>query len=150
MTPVLDPRLRELYLGSWEGLTGEQVQRSHPYEHAAWRAGRDIPRGGGETYRDAGDRAAACVRELLASVRPGGTLVAVTHGGTARAALAVLLGLPDAAWGSLSALGNCRWSVLVEADRGWRLERHNTGLGALVGPIGEGPGRGQDKPGAAA
>ena len=150
VAPVLDPRLRELFLGTWQGLTGEQVQRSHPDEYAAWRAGRDLARGGGETYRDAGDRAAACVRELLPSVRPGGTLIAVTHGGTARAALGVLLGLPDQTWGSLSALGNCCWSVLVEADRGWRLERHNTGLGALLGPVGVDPGQSSARPGAAA
>jgi hypothetical protein len=25
--------------------------------------------------------------------------------------------------------------VLVEAGWGWRLERHNAGLGALVGPV---------------
>jgi len=33
----------------------------------------------------------------------------------------------------LAPLGNACWSVLVEADRGWRLERHNTGLGSPLG-----------------
>ena len=131
---VLDPRLRELDLGAWQGLTSEQARARFPDEHAAWRAGQDLPRGGGETYEQAGARAAAAVAQHVASVPPGGTLVAVTHGGTARAALGVLLGLPAAAWPRLAPLGNTCWSVLVEGDVGWRLERHNTGLGPLVGP----------------
>jgi probable phosphoglycerate mutase len=133
-SPVLDPRLRELHLGTWQGLTSEQARERHPQEHRAWLTGVDAPRGGGETYRDAGERAAACLREHLPTVPPGGTLLAVTHGGTARAALGLLLQLPHEAWGRLTALGNTCWSVLVESDHGWRLERHNTGLGPLVGP----------------
>ena len=138
LTPVLDVRLRELNLGAWQGLTGEQARAQFPAEHAAWRAGRDVPRGGGETYRDAGDRAAACLLEQLPGVPAGGTLVAVTHGGTAKAALGVLLELPTQHWGRLAPLGNACWSVLVEADWGWRLERHNTGVGPLIGTPGAG------------
>jgi broad specificity phosphatase PhoE len=130
----LDARLREVHLGAWQGRTADEVQQQWPQEYAAWRAGADIPRGGGETYAQAGERAADCVREHLADVGPGGTLVAVTHGGTVRAALGLLLGLPAAQWAALAPLGNTCWSVLVEADRGWRLERHNAGLGPLVGP----------------
>ena len=134
LTPVGDVRLRELDLGRWQGLTSEQAREQFPDEHAAWRSGRDVPRGGGETYAQAGERAASSVADHLRSVPPGGTLVAVTHGGTARAALGVLLDLPPAAWPRLAPLGNTCWSVLVEGDVGWRLERHNTGLGPLVGP----------------
>ncbi len=69
------------------------------------------------------------MREHLAGVPAGGTLLAVTHGGTARAALGVLLELPFASWARLVPLGNCCWSVLVEGDVGWRLERHNAEAG---------------------
>jgi len=136
LTPVADQRLREIALGAWEGLTGDEARERFPDEHAAWRAGEDVRRGGGETYAEAGQRAAACLREHLAHAPDGGTLVAVTHGGTARGALGVLLDLPVPDWWRLAPLGNTCWSVLVEADRGWRLERHNTGLGPLVGPAG--------------
>jgi probable phosphoglycerate mutase len=135
LTPVVDARLRELDLGAWQGLTSAQARDRFPDEHRAWRAGQDGPRGGGETYRQAGERAAACVREQLAAVPPGATLLAVTHGGTARAALGVLLELPPEVWGRLAPLGNTCWSVLVEGDLGWRLERHNTGVGTLMGPV---------------
>lgn len=134
LTPVLDPRLREVYLGSWQGLTSDEVRERFPEEHAAWRSGEDVPRGGGETYLRAGERAAACLREHLGAVPEGGTLLAVTHGGTARGALGALLELPPEHWSRLTALGNTCWSVLVAGGSGWRLERHNTGLGPLVGP----------------
>ena len=130
---VADPRLRELDLGAWQGLTSAEAAERFPDEHARWRAGADVRRGGGETYREAGERAAACVRDHLPAA---GTLVAVTHGGTARAALGVLLELDPTSWGRLAPLGNTCWSTLVEAPWGWRLERHNAGVGAPVGPPG--------------
>lgn len=135
LSPVSDPRLRELDFGCWQGLTSAQVRERFPEEHRAWRSGLDTPRGGGETYRQAGERAAACLRAYLPEVPSGGTLVAVTHGGTARAALGMLLELPPEVWGRLAPLGNTCWSVLVEGDLGWRLERHNTGLGPMVGTV---------------
>lgn len=125
LRPVPDPRLREFSLGTWEGLTSEQAREKHPDEHAVWLTGVDVRRGGGETRREAGERAVACLLEHLPSVPPGGTLVAVTHGGTARAALGLLLELPDDCWTRLVSLGNTCWSTLVEADLGWRLEQHN-------------------------
>jgi hypothetical protein len=39
----------------------------------------------------------------------------------------------------LVALGNACWSVLVEADPGWRLEQHN--MGFTVGDLSIEPGR---------
>ena len=130
LVPVLDPRLRELHLGTWQGLTSQEARDAHPDEHAAWRAGRDVPRGGGETYQQAGTRAVACLQEHLGAVEAGGSLIAVTHGGTARAVIGLLLDLPAPCWGRLVALGNARWSVLVEGAAGWRLEQHNTGADA--------------------
>ena len=130
---VTDPRLREIDLGAWQGLTSDEARERFPDEHAAWRAGEDVRRGGGETYAEAGVRAATCVRDASADLPAGRTLIAVTHGGTARAALGVLLELPGSDWWRLAPLGNTCWSVLLEGDAGWRLERHNTGLGPLVG-----------------
>lgn len=131
---VRDARLRELDLGRWQGLTSDEARRRFPDEWSAWRSGRDVARGGGETYAEAGRRAAAAVLAGLAGVSPGGYLLAVTHGGTARAALGTLLELDAASWGRLAPLGNACWSTLVEADWGWRLERHGAGLGPPVGP----------------
>ena len=86
-----------------------------------------MPRGGGESYRQAGARAAVAVGEALAPLEPGQLLVAVTHGGTARGLMAVLLDQDPDRWWRYGPLGNCCWSVLVEHSLGWRIERHNTG-----------------------
>ena len=122
---VVDARLRELHLGAWQGLTLPEAKEQFATEYAAWRAGQDVARGGGETYRDGAARAVACIEEHLPAAGPGGTLVAVTHGATARATLGALLDMPAEQWWRLQGLGNACWSVLAETDRGWRLERHN-------------------------
>jgi broad specificity phosphatase PhoE len=131
---TVDERLQEISLGRWEGLTTDEAREAFPEEHAAWLAGEDIARGGGETYQQAGARAAECLREAVSAAPAGATLIVVTHGGTMRGALGTLLELPREDWWRFSPPGNTCWSVLVEGDRGWRLERHNAGLGPLVGP----------------
>jgi len=130
----VDVRLRELDLGAWQGLTVEQARERFPDQHAAWRAGVDVPRGGGETYQQAGQRAVACLAEALTGLGPAGVLVAVTHGGTARGALCVLLGVQAPQWWRFAALGNTCWSVLAEHPQGWRLERHGVGPEAVTDP----------------
>ena len=130
----LDERLRELDLGAWQGLTGQQARERFPEEHAAWRRGEDVPRGGGETYAQAGERALRCLDDVVRDLPPGESAVLVTHGGTARALLGAVLEVDPTTWWRFAPLGNTCWSVLVEGERGWRLERHNAGLGPLVGP----------------
>ena len=132
----VDARLRELDLGSWQGLTGPEAAERWPDEHLAWREGRDLPRGGGETYADAGTRATACLLEALPDLPEAGVLIAVTHGGTARGVLGTLLEADPGQWWRFAPLGNACWSVLVEHPRGWRLERHGAGTAVLDEPAG--------------
>jgi broad specificity phosphatase PhoE len=139
---VHDARLRELDLGGWQGLTAAQARERFPDEHAAWRSGVDVARGGGETYRQAGERASQCLLEHLPTVPEHGTLVAVTHGGTARATVGLLLELPVSTWGKLAPLDNAHWSVLLEHPSGWRLEQHGVGPTLPVpAPVPEADGR---------
>jgi len=124
---VHDPRLREIDLGAWQGLTRAEARAQFPEEYAGWQAGEDRRRGDGETYAEVGARASECVIEWLDRLGPGATLLAVTHGGTARATIGTMLGFdPDLYW-RLAPLGNCRWSLLADIGRGWRLEEHNAG-----------------------
>jgi probable phosphoglycerate mutase len=62
-----------------------------------------------------------------------GTLLVVSHGGTARNIAGALTELPVAEWRRIAPLGNTCWTSLIEDTWGWRLERHNAGLGPLTG-----------------
>lgn len=127
LSPVVDVRLREIFLGRWEGLTRAEARAQFPAEYASWQAGVDARRGDGETYAEVGARAVSCVLERLDELGAGSLVVAVTHGGTARATIGTLLDLDPDTWWRLAPLGNCRWSLLSDKGRGWRLEEHNAG-----------------------
>jgi probable phosphoglycerate mutase len=125
-----DARLRETHGGSWQGRLGTEIESEDAEAFASWRSGSDVAAGGAERRTDVAARATAAIREAVAEVPAGGVLVAVTHGGTARAAIGGLLGLPVGTWGALGGLANCNWSVLEESaltPAGWRLSEHNAG-----------------------
>jgi probable phosphoglycerate mutase len=129
---ALDPRLRETYLGSWQGKTRAEVEVEFPGEAAAWLAGGLERRGGGEHMTEVADRAVAAVLDAVSDLPPRSTLVAVTHGGAGRVLLAQLIGLPPEMWKVLGGLSNCCWSVLSERPGGdagprWVLVEHNAG-----------------------
>jgi broad specificity phosphatase PhoE len=124
---AVDERLREIHLGAWQGLTRAEARSSYPQEYARWQAGEDARRGGGETYAEVGVRARACVDDWLERLGEGSLLLTVTHGGTARATIGTLLAMPPDTWWRLAPLSNCRWSMLADSGRGWRLEEHNAG-----------------------
>jgi probable phosphoglycerate mutase len=125
---VLDEGLRETFVGTWQGLTDAEIRERFPEEYAAWRKDHyHQRRGGGEIEAEVAARAAAAIERALKLVPDRGTLVVVTHGGTARVTIARLLELPEQFTGVLGGLSNCCWSVLGEGHRGWRLLEHNAG-----------------------
>ncbi|KGH45896.1 MULTISPECIES: histidine phosphatase family protein [Modestobacter] len=118
---LVDERLREHGLGSWEGLTRHEVADRHPGQYADWMAGRPVPERGGEAQADVAARALAAVADLP----PAATAVLVTHGGTAGRLIEALLGLGAEHKRVFGPLGNCHWSELSFQASGWRLMRHN-------------------------
>jgi probable phosphoglycerate mutase len=123
-----EARLRELHAGTWQGRLGTEIEAVDGAVFRAWRSGADVRAGGGENRSELAERSSAALLEHLAGVPDGGVLVAVTHGGTARAAVGRLLGLPLDHWGVLGGLANCSWSVLEEVGAGrFRLTEHNAG-----------------------
>jgi broad specificity phosphatase PhoE len=122
-----DKRLREIDVGSWQGLTFDEVLTRFPDEAATWRDGGEGRRGGGETLVEVGERAVAVVTETLADVADRATLIVVTHGAAGRGLVASMIGLPTTSWRALGSLANCCWSVVGETDTGWRLFDHNAG-----------------------
>jgi broad specificity phosphatase PhoE len=116
-----DPRLRELSLGSWEGLTREDVAERHPEQYADWMAGRPVRGRGSEEPGAVAHRAMAALADLPAAE----VAVLVTHGGTGLRLIEALLGLGADTRRVLGTLGNCAWSELRQHEGRWRLVRHN-------------------------
>jgi broad specificity phosphatase PhoE len=122
----VDERLREHGLGSWEGLTRDEVAERHPDQYRDWQAGRSVPGRGGEPQAHVAARAMAAVADLP----PAAVAVLVTHGGTAGRLVEALLGLGPDHRRLFGPLGNCHWSDLSHQASGWRLMRHNVSVPA--------------------
>jgi alpha-ribazole phosphatase len=92
----LEPRLREIHFGSWEGKRWGSLQGEDKRALQAWRKDPYRERApGGESYEDLLGRVSAWLAELPAS----GRVAAFAHGGTIRCALYHFTGLPEsAAW----------------------------------------------------
>ena len=86
-----DPRLREVNVGSWEGLTREEAEQRFPEGFRRWRAG-GTGWDDGETYGEMSARVVAAVDEIARRHDPGRVLI-VAHGGPIRAMHAAALGL---------------------------------------------------------
>ena len=119
--PVVDPRLREAGLGTWEGLTRDEVADRYPAQFADWRAGRAVRGRGGEDAAAVAARA----RAALADLPPADTAVVVTHAATAGRLIEALLGLGAEHRRLVGPLANCAWSELSALGDRWRLVRHN-------------------------
>ncbi len=100
----LDGRLREVGLGTWEGLSEETAAWRHPAEWRSWKAGLMPRRGGGEDPMSAGRRVAEVLREAMAA--PESTVV-VGHGLSLQLGLEALRSTGAVEWpGPAPHLGN--------------------------------------------
>jgi 2,3-bisphosphoglycerate-dependent phosphoglycerate mutase len=122
LEPRVEPDLREVHLGEWEGgVFRQRVAQRDPvalrmYEEERWDV---IP--GAEPSAALAERVAAAVRRICAA-HPDERVAVVTHGGVIGQVLALATGSRPFAFvgadnGSLS-------QVVVDGDR-WRLRRFN-------------------------
>lgn len=118
----VEPRLREVDVGCWQGLTRDEVAQRYPEQFAAWLAGRPLLDRGGETKDQLDARVRAALREIDVE-----HVLLVTHGGTTRSIIDLLLDLPTASRRWLAPLGNGHWTELQRAPNAWRLQAHNLG-----------------------
>ena len=83
LEPVTIEALREVDVGSWSGLTREEIEQRFPDQYAKWL---DYGQGwdDGETYEAMAERVVGAVLEL-ALVHDGERILAVSHGGPLRA-----------------------------------------------------------------
>jgi broad specificity phosphatase PhoE len=96
--------LREIHVGYWEGLTIDEVRERYPEGASAdWHSGWP----GGETYEELSARVLPALVSL-AHEHPNERILAVTHAGPVRAALAAAMGLSyDDARPIIGSLENC-------------------------------------------
>jgi broad specificity phosphatase PhoE len=112
---IADDRLTEVDVGSWSGLTRAEAEQRFPEGFARWLEyghGWDD----GETYDDLGARVVEALT-TIARLRPGATVLVVTHGGPIRSALAAASDVPlGEARRSIHVIGNCAVVRLTARD----------------------------------
>lgn len=123
LAPVALPALREMSTGRWDGLTAEEIQRREPGAFSDWMARvGEFPFPEGESVPDLLARAWPAFA-AIASEFAGRAVAVVAHGGTNRALLCRVLGMPLA---RLLGLGQDYGALsLVVGPGPWQLRRLN-------------------------
>ena len=108
---IVEEELAEQHFGDWQGMTSDElIQGRDGAWHRFWLAPAHEAPPGGESFVDLTARVIATV-ERLSQAHLGRDIVAVTHGGTIRSALAHALGLdPERALSV--AIDNCSLTCL--------------------------------------
>nr|WP_269451989.1 histidine phosphatase family protein [Tessaracoccus coleopterorum] len=120
----VDPRLMEINVGSWAGLTWDQIVEEMPGYEAQYANGVDFRRSPtGETLADVVARGLPAVEEIAAR-HAGAQVLIVSHGLLLNRVLHALLGLHGRVLGGL---GNAHFSSLGFHHGAWRLLSHNVG-----------------------
>lgn len=117
LTPVADAALREVYLGAWQGLRDSEIAERFPDEWAAWQGGRDIKRGGGESYAELSTRVVGAL-DRLSSAHAGQVLGIVSHGASIKTFVAHVLGLGFDRLRSFQAAANTSVNLVERDSRG--------------------------------
>jgi broad specificity phosphatase PhoE len=91
---VIEPAMVEQHFGDWEGVRFDELAARRGDEwHRFWLApAHEVPPGG-ESFADLTQRVGAAIMRLTQE-HAGKDIVAIVHGGTIRAALALALDLP--------------------------------------------------------
>jgi alpha-ribazole phosphatase/probable phosphoglycerate mutase len=93
LTPIIEPALAEINLGSWEGLTPEEVDARFAGAYQTWRVTPSqvtIP--GAESLGQFRARIRNAITQILSAYHDEGELVIVSHGGVIAALLSDWLG----------------------------------------------------------
>ena len=116
----------EQHLGQLQGMNRKAYIASLPADRH-WLTGVDEPAPGGESFRDLYDRVCAAIARIMTE-QAGRDVIAVTHGGTIRAAIALALG-GEPARGLAFDIDNCSVTRLDHIASGsgavWRLPMVN-------------------------
>jgi probable phosphoglycerate mutase len=127
----VDPRLREVDVGSWSGLSMDEAGRLEPDFWPALREGRDFRRSPeGESATEAGKRVALALLDHAEAAGDDGVVLAVGHGLSLRVAALLLMGLDYSHARLFGGMPNCHWAVLRPGAEYWRMLSYNEGAPA--------------------
>ncbi len=91
----LDPDLKEIAHGTWEGLLAAEIGEKDPERLRAWReAPETVVMPGGESLKQVSERAWAAFERACAGLGAKDTLLVVAHDAVNRVLLCRILGLP--------------------------------------------------------
>jgi alpha-ribazole phosphatase len=126
---LVEPELIEQHFGDWQGLTyAELAERNGNLWPRFWLGPAQQAPPGGESFVQLLARAHRCI-ERLSREHAGRDIIAVTHGGTIRAAVALALDLaPEAALAVVIdnlSLTRIEHFPGTDAARGWRVSAVN-------------------------
>lgn len=123
-----DKRLREIHVGSWEGLLGEEIKAADPELARRLWAGEDVRRSPtGESPSEVAERVFEALTEIAEAAEDHSTVVVVTHGLAGRVGACRFVDLPSDQWRRFGGLSNCAW-VSIDRHRSgayWRIESYN-------------------------
>ncbi|HEX5908371.1 MAG TPA: histidine phosphatase family protein [Propionibacteriaceae bacterium] len=123
-----DKRLREIHVGSWEGLVSKEIRAADPDLAGRLWAGEDVRRSPiGESPSEVAERMAEALTEIAEAAEDHSTVVVVTHGLAGRVGACRFVGLPFEHWRLFGGLSNCAW-VSIDRHRSgayWRIEGYN-------------------------
>jgi broad specificity phosphatase PhoE len=126
---IMLPEFAEQDFGEWQGLTYEELQVSRAGDfHRFWHAPAHETPPGGESFVAVIERVSRAIHRLVETYS-GRDIIAVAHGGTIRAALALALDLdPEAALAFT--IENCSITCIDRIDgpgmgHGWRVVKVN-------------------------
>lgn len=123
--PELDPGLREVHVGAWEGLDRNEVLERFPEEIAALVRGEDVRIGGGESWSEATARSRAALRAHLARHAADDELAVFSHGGILTSLFLEMVGAQHRRPQALGHMVNTAISVARFAPEGALVERYN-------------------------
>jgi glucosyl-3-phosphoglycerate phosphatase len=123
-----DKRLREIHVGSWEGLIGEDIRVADPELAGRLWAGEEVRRSPtGESPSEVAERMLEALTEIADAAEDHSTVIVVTHGLAGRVGACRFVGLPVEQWRVFGGLSNCAWVSIHRHRSGayWRIGGYN-------------------------
>jgi broad specificity phosphatase PhoE len=122
LQPQTESRLAECDFGAWAGHSLAEIHATDPAAAECWMTDPDARPHGGETLTELSNRVAALLEDAAGS--EDGCLVAITHGGVVKAAVAHVLGAPLIACWRID-IEPLTITELRAHDRQWTVKRVN-------------------------